>query len=73
MTLRQNPLFKTLLILALCALMLCALVLFHLVPQQMLKPINELYYFPVTEQTSELQQLLFHLVHTQLHLRAQTL
>lgn len=59
MTLRQNPLFKTLLILALCALMLCALVLFHLVPQQMLKPINELYYFPVTEQTSELQQLLF--------------
>lgn len=59
MTLRQNPLFKTLFFLTLSALLLFALVLFHLVPQQALKPINEMYYFPVTEQTAELQQLLF--------------
>jgi len=59
MTLRQNPLFKTLFFLILSALLLFALVLFHLVPQQALKPINETYYFPVTAQTTELQQLLF--------------
>lgn len=59
MTLRQNPLFKTLFFLIISALLLFALVLFHLVPQQALKPINETYYFPVTEQTTELQQLLF--------------
>ena len=59
MTFRQNPLFKTLFFLGLCALLIIALVLFHLVPQQMLKSMNELYYFPVTEQRSELQQLLF--------------
>ena len=59
MTLRQNPLFKTFFFLIISALLLFALVLFHLVPQQALKPINETYYFPVTAQTTELQQLLF--------------
>lgn len=59
MTFQQSPLFKTLIVSTLCALVLGALVLFHLVPQQALKPINELYYFPATEQTSTLQQLLF--------------
>lgn len=59
MTFRQNPLFKTILFLALCGLMLCTLVLFHLLPHQMLKPAHSLYYFPVTAQTAELQQLLF--------------
>src|SRR3990167_9078149 len=59
MTFRQNPLFKTLFFLILCALLLVALVLFHLVPHHILKPLNTLHYFPVTEQTAELQQLLF--------------
>jgi len=59
MTFRQNPLFKTLFFLALCASLLGALVLLHLIPQHELKPINEVYYFPVTKQTSTLQQLLF--------------
>jgi hypothetical protein len=59
MTLRQNPLFKTLFFLALCASLIGALVLFHLIPQQELKPINEMYYYPVTKQTATLQQLLF--------------
>jgi EAL domain-containing protein (putative c-di-GMP-specific phosphodiesterase class I)/GGDEF domain-containing protein len=59
MTVRQNSLFKTLFFLILCALLLTMLLLFHLLPQQMLKPLNDLHYFPVTEQTSELQQLLF--------------
>ncbi|KKL00128.1 EAL domain-containing protein [Rheinheimera mesophila] len=59
MTFRQNPLFKTLFFSTLCAALLGALVLFHLIPQQALKPMNELYYFPATDQTSTLQQLLF--------------
>ncbi|MDR7121933.1 EAL domain-containing protein [Rheinheimera soli] len=58
MTFRQNPLFHTLFFLALCAGLLVALLLVHLMPQQMLKPLNPLHYFPVTEQSSELQQVL---------------
>ncbi|WP_233079211.1 EAL domain-containing protein [Rheinheimera soli] len=59
MTFRQNPLFHTLFFLALCGLLLIALLLVHLVPQHILKPLNTLHYFPVTEQTTELQQLMF--------------
>ncbi len=58
MTFRQNPLFKTLFFPVLSVLLLFALVLFHLLPQQVLKPVNSLYYLPVTKQTSELQQVL---------------
>lgn len=59
MTFRQSPLFHHLFFLALCVFLLMALLLIHLVPQQMLKPLNEVHYYPVTEQSAELQQLIF--------------
>lgn len=59
MTLSQSPLFKTLFLLVVSALLLAALLLYHLQPHHGLKPMNALYYLPVSHQTKDLQKLLF--------------
>ncbi len=58
MTFSKTALFKTLFSLALSALLISALTLFHVLPQQALKPIQALYYAPVTEHSQTLEQVL---------------
>lgn len=59
MTLPQSPLFKTLFLLLVSAALFAALLLYHLQPHHGVKQMNPLYYLPVTEQSRDLQQVLY--------------